>query len=138
MINNITTEENTEITNTLPNKITDRKQLIENVQQWVILEEQLRIINEKTKKIRERKNNITTDLCNYMNNNNFATKIGISNGELRFYEKKEYTPLTFCYIERCLGEIIPDKSKVDYIMKHIKDKREVTNVSDIRRVYTKI
>jgi hypothetical protein len=113
---------------------TKKQQFIENVQRWVLIDTQLKIVNEKTRKLRELKNTSNQEICNYMNENNLSNnKIGITGGELKIYEKKEYSPLTFGYIEKCLAEIIPNASNVKFIMTHLKDKREIKITQDIRR-----
>jgi hypothetical protein len=69
-----------------------------------------------------------------MNENNLTNnKIGISDGQLKIYDKKDYSPLTFAYIEKCLAEIIPEKKSVDYIMNYLKEHREIKTTQDIRR-----
>lgn len=120
-----------------PNK-NERELLIEQVKNWVILDQKIQMINEKTKQIRELKSTITTDICDYIKRNNITSNIGISNGELRMYDKKDYKPLTFTYVERCLHEIIKDKTHVEYIIKYLKDNREITVSQDIKRVMQKL
>jgi len=120
-----------------PNK-NERELLIEHVKNWVILDQKIQMINEKTKQIRELKSTITTDICDYMKRNNITSNIGISNGELRMYDKKDYKPLTFTYVEKCLNEIIKDKTQVEYIIKYLKDNREITTSQDIKRVMQKL
>ena len=71
----------------------EKTKLVENVQKWVLIEGKLKEINEKTKKMREMKNQLGKDICNYMTENKLNNHIEISDGELRFFEKKEYTPL---------------------------------------------
>ena len=122
---------------TLYSNKNERELLIDNVKNWVILDQKIHMINEKTKQIRELKSTITTDICNYMKQNNITSNIGISNGELRMYDKKDYKPLTFMYVEKCLREIIKDKTHVDYIIKYLKDNREINISPDIKRVMTK-
>ena len=118
--------------------INPRQQFTENVQKWVLLDTQLKIINEKTRKIRETKNELSDVICEYMNKNNLLqNKIGISDGELRVYQKKEYSALSYGYIDRCLAELITDKKQLNYIIEYLKDNREVTNSLDIKRTYNK-
>jgi uncharacterized protein YllA (UPF0747 family) len=118
--------------------MSEREQFVENVKKWVTIDTQLKTINERTKQIREMKNNLQTNIHEYMENNNLLDKkIGVSDGELRFVERKEQTALSFGYIERCLQEIMPEKSHVDYIIQYLKDKRETSVVSEIRRTYNK-
>jgi hypothetical protein len=119
----------------LPEK---RSQFIDNVKQWVLLDSQLKIINEKTRKVREAKHRLNDEICEYMKKNSLTqNKIGISDGELRIVEKKEYPPLSYGYIERTLAEIIPDKQQLDYLIQYLKDNREITTVLDIKRTYNK-
>jgi hypothetical protein len=69
-------------------------------------------------------------------NNLIKNKIGISDGELRIIEKKEYPPLSYGYIERCLEEIITDKKQIQTVIEYIKSRREITTSLDIKRTYT--
>jgi hypothetical protein len=117
---------------------TERELLIDHVKNWVILDQKIQMINEKTKQIRELKSTVTTEICDYMKRNNITSNIGISNGELRMYDKKEYKPLTFTYVEKCLNDIIKDKTHVEYIIKYLKDNREITVSQDIKRVMQKL
>ena len=118
--------------------IEPKKQFVENIQKWVILDKQLKLIHEKTKEIRENKNKITNDICDYIQTKNLSnTKIEISDGELKMYEKKDYSPLTFSYIEESLAKILIDKSQVDYIIQFLKQNREIKSSIDIRRTYHK-
>ena len=45
--------------------ITTRKELIDNIRNWVLYDSQLKIINEKLKKIRENKSELTKNICEY-------------------------------------------------------------------------
>ena len=111
---------------------------IENVKRWVLLDTHLKKINEKTKTMREERQDLSGDICKYLEENQMANKrIGIHDGDLRVYQKKEYTPLSFGYLEERLGEIMPDKSYVDYIMKYLKEHRETTQSNDLKRTYGK-
>jgi len=116
--------------------INPKQQFIENVKTWVLMDSQMKIINEKTKKIRESKHQLSESICEYMKESNLLeNKIGITDGELRVYEKKEYSPLSYTYIEKCLAEIIHDKKQLEYIIQYLKQKREITTSLDIKRTY---
>lgn len=105
---------------------------------WVTLDNQLKLIHEKTKKMREMKQGASERICGYMKENDVKNKIKIKDGELnaeiRLYEKKEYSPLTFTYIESCLKKIIRDEEQVEYVIQFLKENREITNSPDIRKV----
>lgn len=116
----------------------NKDRFIENVQRWVLIDNQMKIVNEKTNKLRTMKHDLRNQICDYMKDNNLENKkIVISNGELRLYEKRDYSPLTFTYLEKSLLQIIPDKNHVAYIIKHVKENREIEVSTDIRATYTK-
>jgi len=114
----------------------DRQILIENIKKWILLDDQLKIFNEKLKKIRELKSELTENICKTVDNSNtIKNKIGIKGGELKISKKNDYKPLTFSYIEMCLGNLITDKKQVEYIIQFLKDNREITCSPDIKRIY---
>jgi hypothetical protein len=115
-----------------------KTEFISDVQKWVSIDSQLKQTNEKLRQLRESKNQLTTKICNYIDTQNMRdTKLEISDGNLKVYDRKEYAPLTFGYIEASLDKIIPNKEHVEYIIKYLKENREITTTPDIRRNTTK-
>ena len=118
--------------------LNNKDEFINNIKQWVNLDSQLKIVNEKTKLMRERKTLLNSHICEYANENNIYNKhIEITDGVLKFYKRKEYKPLTYGFVEESLHEIIPNKEHVEFILKHLKEKRETVIHDDIRRNYKK-
>ena len=116
--------------------ISQRKELVENIQKWAIVDSHLKQILEKTKEYRETKTKLSQSVCTYLQENNMhSTKIDITNGQIRMHEKKDYSPLTFSYVEECLGKIIPEKSHVEYIIKYLREHREIKTSTELRRTY---
>jgi len=114
--------------------MSDKSQFIENIQKWVKLDNQIKAVNEKVKRARDVKHQLLENIIGYVESNKLeAAKIEISDGELKFYEKREYQPITFTYIEECLGKLIADKKQVDCIMSYLKENREIKISTDIRR-----
>lgn len=116
----------------------NKDEFVENVQKWVAIDSQLKMINEKTKVMRDNKHELAEKISRYVDTNGMRdSKVEISDGALRFCEKKEYAPLTFGYVEESLNKLIPNKENVDRIIKHLKDNREIKTTPDIRRTFTK-
>jgi hypothetical protein len=114
----------------------DKTKFIENIQKWVKIDNEIKTINERVKKARELKSEIMNNIVEYANENNITnTKIEISDGELRFFQKKDYQPITFGYIEECLGKIISDKKQVEYILDYLREHRKISSSTDIKRNY---
>ena len=107
------------------------------IQKWVTADSQLKMLSDKTKQIRDIKQQLTENICTYVEENNINKKIQISDGELRIYEKKEYSTLTFSYLEDCLEKIIQNREHVDFILQYVRDNRETETNFDIRRTLRK-
>jgi hypothetical protein len=115
-----------------------KAQFIDNIKKWVLLDSQIKAVNEKIKKIKEIKENLTAEIIEYAVENHIDhKKIEISDGELRFYEKKEYQPLSYHFLEEHLGKIIKNKDQIDQIIEFLRENREITSYIDIRRIVTK-
>jgi len=113
-----------------------RKKFIENVQKWVSIDTQIKAANEKIKNARQMKSTLCSEICAYADKNALnETTIEISDGDLRFYEKREYQPISFGYVEECLEKLLVDPKKVEQIMDYLHENREVKVIKDIRRNY---
>ncbi len=111
-----------------------RDQFINDIKKWVAIDNEIKKNNENIRILRENKNNITSNICNYMDLNTIQDKrIEISDGYLKYFDKKEYSPLTFQYIEECLNKIIKNDDQVKYIIKYLKDNREIKTSKDLKR-----
>ena len=108
------------------------------IQQWVSLDNQLKIINEKARDLRSQKNDISDNIFQYVETNQLSNAtVKISDGKLRFGALKQTNPLTLKHVEACLNDCIPNKDKVEEIMRHIKESRETKEIPDIKRTYAK-
>jgi len=107
-----------------------------NVQQWVSIDNQIKLLNDKLKELREKKNTISENITDYVKTNKLSkSTIQISDGKLKFVDTRIAEPLTFKYLEKTLSEIIKNETQVKTIMENIKQKREVKVVSEIKRFY---
>jgi TolA-binding protein len=104
------------------------------IQQWVSLDNQLKQLNEKVKDLRDKRNNLEENITSYASENNLSNAtVKISDGRLKFTNTKVQEPLTFKYLEKTLGEVIKNESQVKLIVEHLKQKRSVKIVPEIKR-----
>jgi len=107
-----------------------------NVQQWIQLDNQLKKLNDQVKHLREQRNTLEDKLTTSAKINNMENStIQLNQDKLKFVDTKVPEPITFKYLEKTLGEIIKDDTKVRLIMEHIKQKRAVKIVPEIKRFY---
>jgi hypothetical protein len=104
------------------------------IQQWVQLDNQLKQLNEKTKELRDKRNILEQNITSYASTNNLSNAtVKISDGKLKFVNTKVQEPLTFKYLEKTLSEVIKNESQVNLIMEHIRQKRAIKTVPEIKR-----
>jgi len=106
------------------------------VYKWIEIDNKIKKINAELKTLREGKNDIETSLMETVNNKKLLnTSLALPDGRLRFVETKTTNPISLTFIEKCLNELIPNKSQVQHILKYMKDKREIKTNPEIKRYY---
>ncbi len=108
----------------------------QNIQQWITIDDQMKILNDRMKELRDKKNSISEQINTHIETsqlNNSSVKI--NDVQLKFVKIKETQQLTFKYLENCLSEIIKNEEQVKKIVEYVKDKREVKYVPEIKRLY---
>ena len=108
----------------------------QQIQQWVTIDNQMKILGDKMKELRDKKNTISEQINTSIETNELSNAtVKINDGQLKFIKVKETQQLTFKYLETCLSEIIKNEEQVKKIVDYIKNKREVKYVSEIKRLY---
>jgi hypothetical protein len=104
------------------------------IQQWVQIDNQLKQLNDKAKELRDKRNLLEQNITTHAFSNNLSNStVKISDGRLKFVNTKVQEPLTFRYLEKTLSEIIKNESQVKLMMEHIREKRAVKIVPEIKR-----
>lgn len=120
------------------------------IQKWISIDNQLKELQEKMKPLRDWKHKLTNHIDHSLKEKkwmnrvieiNYSEKSNEKSNQnqntvilLKMVEKKEYGSLTYGYIEKCLQELIPEKTQVDFIIQYLKDHREIKQVPEFKRV----
>ena len=108
----------------------------QQIQQWVIIDNQLKLLNDRMKELRDKKTVISQTINDHIETNNLSNSaVKLSDGQIKFIKVKDTQQLTFKYLETCLHEIIKNEDQVTKIVDYIKNKREVKYVPEIKRLY---
>jgi len=108
----------------------------QSIQQWSLLDDQIKNYNEKLKELRYKRDNIEQKISQHATNNNLLNStIKISDGSIKIVNNKITTPLTFKYLEKSLGEIIKNREQVTTIINYIKNNRVYKIVPELKRYY---
>ena len=110
--------------------------LEENIKKWVILDNNIKDLNEKIKLLKNNKISYNKNIIQYISSNNLDNAtIKINNGKLKFVDVKYSQPLTYKYIFNCLNKFLNDDDQVMEIINFIKSEREVKTVREIKRYF---
>ena len=106
------------------------------IKEWVRLDNEMRIYNEKIRQIREKKSQIVESLkeANTFSEQLHNKTINISDGKLKFSNTKVSSPITFKYIDATLKRIIRNEEQVEKIIHYLKENREIKLVPEIKRL----
>tara|TARA_B100000927_G_C16452072_1_gene464292 strand:- start:605 stop:946 length:342 start_codon:yes stop_codon:yes gene_type:complete len=109
----------------------------DNIRNWVYLDNQLKILNEKAREIREKKNSYSKTIISHVKQNNIKNSIiEISDGQLKFSDNTVQQNLTFKFLVQCLNELF-NEDETKRIVSYIKSKRETVKELDIKRFTNK-
>jgi uncharacterized coiled-coil DUF342 family protein len=107
----------------------------ENIQQWVSIDNQIKLLSDKIHQLREKKHELSENINSHIEKNDLKNAtVQISDGRLRFVSTKVASPLTFKYVEKSLGEVIKDQNQVKRLVEYLKTNREIKIVQEIKRI----
>jgi hypothetical protein len=103
------------------------------IKQWNALDDKNKQLNMQQRDLRNQKNVLNDKICHFMKQRN-GSQITIGDTQIKMVEKKDYSPLTFTYVEECLKTIITGDDNLKYIMKTLKDNREIKLSNELKKV----
>ena len=111
----------------------DRSRLIQNVKEWIGLDNEIKTLQREIKERRKKKKNITFSLVDIMKNNEIDC-FDITDGQLIYTKKNVKNPLSKKHLLKSLSEFFKnDKLIVGQLGKYIMETRESKTREDIRR-----
>lgn len=109
-----------------------------NIKEWVKIDDQLKLLQQKQKELREKRGDLNHEINNYIETNNLNNSIiQISDGSLKYNSNKSTQPLTFRFVRECLSNCISNEESVEQLMNYIKEHRESKINYELKRYYKK-
>lgn len=104
------------------------------VKKYVEVDNEIEVLQNKLKIMKDWKRKLNGVIVKHMEDQDLVEHtLEVSDGTLRYHEKKEYSSVSFTYIEKCLHEMIHEPEQVKYVIQYLKDKREIKYVPELRR-----
>lgn len=109
-----------------------------NIKEWVKIDDQLKLLQQKQKELREKRGELNHEINTYIETNNLNNSIiQISDGSLKYNSSKSTQPLTFRFVRECLSNCISNQESVEQLMNYIKEHRENKINYELKRYYKK-
>jgi hypothetical protein len=111
----------------------DRERLIDNVKQWIDLDEELKLLRKKARQLRENKKELTSSLVSIMKDNDIDC-FDINDGQLIRTTRQVKTPLSKKHLLISLAQYFQNDPKVvKELGGFIMNSRTSKTKEDIRR-----
>ena len=105
------------------------------IQQWLLIDNQIKLLNDKLKELRELKQKSSENIIEHVQNNQLSQSIiPINDVKIKFVQTKIPQPITFKYLDVCLTNIIRNETQRNKIINYIKTQREIKTQLEIKRV----
>jgi hypothetical protein len=95
-----------------------------NMEQFLQIDNRIKELNDQLRKLREKRNLLEAHII----------KNNIQHSQCKIVDAKSVEPLTFRYLEKTLGEIIPDKQQLQKVIDHLKQRRKISISREIKRL----
>ena len=104
------------------------------VQEYSVIEEELQELASKVKILRDRKTELQTIIIQTMKDSNLENRT-LKQGSHHFYigTRKQYSSLTFSYLEAIFEKAIPDKANRSFLLEYLKENREVKTIDELKK-----
>lgn len=112
----------------------ERPKFEDYVKKYIEVDNEIESLQERLKTMRDWKRKLNGVIVKHLEEQKLTDHtLEVNDGTLRYYEKKEYSSMTFTYIEKCLHDMIPEQEQVKYVIQYLKDNRDVKIVPELKR-----
>jgi len=108
----------------------------DDVKTWIKLDDDIKTLNDAIKERKEKKKEITPKLLEFMEKHDI-NDLNTNEGHLKFQKSLRSKPLSKKYLLDRLGFFFRSENKGEKVVNFIYNNREKTEISNIKRVYSK-
>ena len=110
--------------------------LEEDFKKWVELDNNQKIINDKIKKIRDEKNELSEKIFRQCKQRDIETfTVNISDGCLNIQDVKQANTITYKFLDESLKSYFKNEDEANKLLQYIKEKRTYNIAKTIKRTY---
>jgi hypothetical protein len=103
-----------------------------NIKTLLRLDDEIRVLQDQLKGLKKQKHDVQDQIMVTMVQRKWdKLTVDIGKFEMSMAEKKHYSSMSFSYLEKTLSQLIPEKTQLEYVLKHLKDNRNVKTTHEI-------
>ena len=107
-----------------------------NIQNWIIYDNKIKQMNGELNQLRNSRKDLGTTILQHVTTERLDNAtVNISDGNLRFINTKNYSPLTYKYLQTCLMDYFKNEKIVSEFILYMKENRNDQYNLDIKRFY---
>lgn len=108
-------------------------ELSQKLQSFLTIDNELQELAARQKELREQKQILQKSIVELMKQNHLEDRtVKLSGRQFIIVPRKQYSGITFGYLDKTLGELIQDPEQKSYVLQYLKDHREMKEVHEIR------
>lgn len=105
----------------------------QQLHQWILADNEIQLLNEKIKQVRDRKNKLSQQILYYAKEKH-VDSFKIGSEKIKFTTSNVYQPITLKYLDTCLKNIIKNEDQASKIIDYIRSKRDIKTTFEIKRL----
>ena len=109
--------------------------LAQQLQNYMKIEDELQELSNRQKELLSLKQGLQKDIIETMKKHQLDNRtIKLNGRQISMTAKKQYTGITFQYLDKTLTELIPDETQKEYVIKYLRENRETKIMDEIKIV----
>jgi rRNA processing protein Krr1/Pno1 len=108
------------------------------IREWISIDNEIAILNEKIREKREKKREINEYVFQYLKEKNTPKiRINIPDGHITTATTNTYNPISLKLLLSAFTEYFNDEEKALQLLEFIKNKREIITTNELKRTHKK-
>lgn len=108
------------------------------IREWVSIDNEITILNEKLREKREKRREINDFIFHYLKEKNTPKiRVNLLDGHITSATTNTYNPISLKLLLNAFKEYFGDEEKAQHLLEFVKSQRELIATNELKRIYKK-
>lgn len=114
------------------------QELQPKIREWVSIDNEIAILNEKLREKREKRKIINDEIIEYLHSTNTPKiRVNLSDGHITSTTTNTYNPISLKLLQTAFIEYFKDETKATELLEFVKNRREIITINELKRTKKK-